>query len=74
MITHDLRIGLNVLPRLMTYEDAATGTVRLGYDLSPGLMNNLRNDDIAAAAKKLDAKVEALARTRNRHQTLASGG
>ncbi|MEJ1978350.1 MAG: DUF302 domain-containing protein [Acetobacteraceae bacterium] len=61
MIEHDLRAGLNVPVRLMIYEDAASGTVRLAYDVPSSLMSRLHNDNVKAAAKKLDAKLEALA-------------
>jgi hypothetical protein len=36
-------------------------TTRLTYDLPSSLMSGLRNEKVAAAAKKLDAKVIALA-------------
>lgn len=61
MIQHDLRASLNVPVRLMIYEDAVSGTVRLAYDLPSSLMSRLHNEDVKAAAKKLDAKLEALA-------------
>jgi uncharacterized protein (DUF302 family) len=60
MITHDLGVGLNVPIRLMIYEEAS-GTVRLVYDLPSSLMSRLRNEEVAAAARKLDAKLIALA-------------
>src|SRR5260370_1205703 len=60
MIEHDLGAGLNVPIRLMIYEDAS-GTVRLAYDLPTSLMSRLHNEDVAAAAGKLDAKLAALA-------------
>jgi hypothetical protein len=41
MIKHDLGVGLNVPVRLMIYEDAGSGTVRLAYDLPSSLMSRL---------------------------------
>jgi uncharacterized protein (DUF302 family) len=60
MIKHDLGVGLNVPIRLMIYQDAS-GMVRLVYDLPSSLMSRLRNEQVAAAASKLDAKLGALA-------------
>jgi len=45
----------------MIYEDAASRTTRLAYDLPSSLMSGLQNEKVAAAAKKLDAKLIALA-------------
>jgi uncharacterized protein (DUF302 family) len=59
MIAHDLGVGLNVPIRLMIYEDASHA-VRLVYDLPSSLMSRLRNEEVAAAARKLDAKLVAL--------------
>jgi len=61
MLEHDIAAGLNVPVRLMIYEDAVTGTTQLAYDLPSSLMSGLRNEKVAAAAKKLDAKLIALA-------------
>ena len=61
MIKHDLGAGLNVPVRLMIYEDASSGTVRLAYDLPSSLMSRLGDEEVAAAARKLDAKLGALA-------------
>jgi uncharacterized protein (DUF302 family) len=61
MLEHDIAAGLNVPVRLMIYEDAVTGTTRLAYDLPSSLMSGLENEKVAAAAKKLDAKLIALA-------------
>ena len=62
MIKFDLQAGLNVPVRLLIYEHTATGTVRLAYDLPSSLMSRLQNKDVAAAAKKLDMKLIALAK------------
>jgi uncharacterized protein (DUF302 family) len=61
MLEHDIAAGLNVPVRLMIYEDAASRTTRLAYDLPSSLMSGLQNEKLAAAAKKLDAKLIALA-------------
>jgi len=61
MLEHDIAAALNVPVRLMIYEDAASRTTRLAYDLPSSLMSGLQNEKLAAAAKKLDAKLIALA-------------
>jgi uncharacterized protein (DUF302 family) len=61
MLEHDIAAGLNVPVRLMIYEEPASQTTRLAYDLPSSLMSGLKNEKIAAAAKKLDAKLIALA-------------
>jgi uncharacterized protein (DUF302 family) len=61
MLEHDIAAGLNVPVRLIIYEDALSGTTRLAYDLPSSLMSGLQNEKVAAAAKKLDAKLIALA-------------
>src|SRR5213080_1939767 len=61
MLKHDIAAGLNVPVRLMIYEDAVTRTTGLAYDLPSSLMSGLQNERVAAAAKKLDAKLIALA-------------
>src|SRR6266699_4243879 len=61
MLKHDIAAGLNVPVRLMIYEDAVSRTTRLAYDLPSSLMSGLQNEKVAAAAKKLDAKLIALA-------------
>jgi uncharacterized protein (DUF302 family) len=61
MLEHDIAAGLNVPVRLMIYEDAASRTTRLTYDLPSSLMSGLQNEKVTAAAKKLDAKLIALA-------------
>ncbi len=60
MITHDPGVGLNVPIRVVIYE-AASGEARLAYDLPSSLMSRLNNDEVSAAAIKLDAKLRALA-------------
>lgn len=61
MLEHDIAAGLNVPVRLMIYKDAVSGTTRLTYDLPSSLMSGLQNEKVTAAAKKLDAKLIALA-------------
>ena len=61
MLEHDVAAGLNVPVRLMIYEDATSRTTRLAYDLPSSLMSGLQNEKVTAAAKKLDAKLIALA-------------
>ena len=61
MLEHNIAAGLNVPVRLMIYEDAASRTTRLVYDLPSSLMSGLQNEKVTAAAKKLDAKLIALA-------------
>jgi uncharacterized protein (DUF302 family) len=60
MITHDPGVGLNVPIRVMIYQ-AVSGEARLAYDLPSSLMGRLNNDEVSAAAIKLDAKLRALA-------------
>jgi uncharacterized protein (DUF302 family) len=61
MLEHDIAAGLNVPVRLIIYEDAVSRTTRLAYDLPSTLMRGLQNEEVTAAAKKLDAKLIALA-------------
>jgi uncharacterized protein (DUF302 family) len=61
MVEHDIAAGLNVPVRVMIYEDSASRTTRLAYDLPSSLMSGLQNEKVASAAKKLDAKLIALA-------------
>ena len=61
MLQHIVAAGLNVPIRLLIYEDLKSGTTRLAYDLPSSLMSVLGNDEVMAAAKKLDAKLIALA-------------
>jgi len=61
MLEHDIAAGLNVPVRLMIYEDTVSRTTRLAYDLPSSLMSGLQNEKVDAAAKKLDAKLIALA-------------
>ena len=61
MLEHDIAAGLNVPVRLMIFEDALSRTTQLAYDLPSSLMSGLQNKKLAAAAKKLDAKLIALA-------------
>jgi uncharacterized protein (DUF302 family) len=61
MLEHDVAAGLNVPLRLMIYEEPATRTTRLSYDLPSSLMSGLKNKKVTVAAKKLDSKLIALA-------------
>jgi uncharacterized protein (DUF302 family) len=61
MLEHDIATGLNVPVRLMIYEEPASRTTRLVYDLPSSLMSGLKNKKVTVAAKKLDAKLIALA-------------
>ena len=61
MLEHDTAAGLNVPVRLMIYEDVASQTTRLAYDLPSSLMSGLKNKKVTVAAKKLDAKLISLA-------------
>jgi uncharacterized protein (DUF302 family) len=61
MLEHDIAAGLNVPVRLIIYEDAVNRRTRLAYDLPSSLMRGLQNENVIAAAKKLDAKLIALA-------------
>ena len=61
MLEHDIAAGLNVPVRLMIYEEPASRTTRLTYDLPSSLMSGLKNEKVTAAAKKLDGKLIALA-------------
>ncbi len=60
MITHDPGVGLNVPIRVLIYQ-AASGEVRLAYDLPSSLMSRLNNEEVSAAALRLDAKLRELA-------------
>jgi uncharacterized protein (DUF302 family) len=61
MLKHDPAAGLNVPIRLLIYEHAKSATTRIAYDLPSSLMSVLGNDEVTAAAEKLDAKLIALA-------------
>jgi uncharacterized protein (DUF302 family) len=61
MLRHSVAADLNVPIRVLIYEDKESGTTRLAYDLPSSLMSVFENDDVVAAAKKLDAKLMALA-------------
>jgi uncharacterized protein (DUF302 family) len=61
MVEHDIAAALNVPVRLMIYQDAASRTTRLAYDLPSSLMSGLKNRKVTSAAQKLDAKLIALA-------------
>jgi len=62
MLKHNLGVGLNVPVRAMIYEDQKTGKTRLAYDLPSSLMARLGDENVTEAAKKLDEKLEALAK------------
>jgi uncharacterized protein (DUF302 family) len=61
MLQPSVAAGLNVPIRLLIYEDIESGTTRLTYDLPSSLMSVLDSGEVTAAAKKLDAKLIALA-------------
>jgi uncharacterized protein (DUF302 family) len=61
MLRHDLSVGLDVPVRLIVYEEA--GGCRLAYDLPSSLMAYTANAPLLEAARELDAKLIALART-----------
>ena len=63
MLQHDLGVGLNVPVRAMICEDQKTGKTRFAYDLPSSLMARLGNQKVNAAAKHLDEKLAALAKT-----------
>jgi uncharacterized protein (DUF302 family) len=60
MLQHDVGAALNVPVRLVLYE-GKDGRTRLGYDRPSSLMDRLGNPELSAAARKLDAKLAALA-------------
>jgi uncharacterized protein (DUF302 family) len=61
MLEHNIAAGLTVPVRLMIYEDPRSATTRLTYDLPSSLMSGLQNEKVDKTAKKLDAKLIALA-------------
>lgn len=61
MIRHNIEVGLNVPVRVLIYEDAASRTGRIGYDLPSSLMARLKNAEVTTAAKLLDEKLATLA-------------
>lgn len=61
MLQHDIAAGLNVPVRVMIYSDESSGTTRFVYDEPSTLMSGLHNQDITAAAEKLDSKLADLA-------------
>ena len=63
MLEHDPGAGLHVPVRAMIYEDAKTNTTRLVYDLPSSLMALLCNPKVTAAARRLDEKLAALAKS-----------
>lgn len=63
MLEHDIGAGLNAPVRALIYEDPRTGTCRLAYDLPSSLMVRLGNEQLLAAARRLDEKLVALAET-----------
>jgi Domain of unknown function DUF302 len=60
MLQHDVGAALNVPVRLVIYQ-GKDGRTRLGYDRPSSLMDRLGNPELSAAARKLDAKLAALA-------------
>lgn len=61
MLQHDLGAGLHVPVRMMIYEDPHRGGCRVAYDLPSSLMARLGNQQLLAAAVRLDQKLIALA-------------
>jgi uncharacterized protein (DUF302 family) len=59
MMKHHIEAGLDVPVRLAIYEHP-DGKVRLVFNTPSSLMSGLGNDDVQAAAHKLDAKMMAL--------------
>jgi uncharacterized protein (DUF302 family) len=62
MLRYSIAGGLNVPIRLLIYEDKPSGTTCFAYDLPSSLMSVLENPAIMEAARKLDAKLLALAK------------
>ena len=60
MLEHDVEAGLDVPVRLAIYEHA-DGKTRLVFNTPSSLMSGLDNAQVTAAARKLDAKIMALA-------------
>jgi uncharacterized protein (DUF302 family) len=60
MIEHEIGVGLNVPVRVLIYEDPK-GRGVVAYDLPSSLMERLKNDQVTAAARRLDEKLAALA-------------
>ncbi len=60
MLKHHIGAGLNVPIRIYIFE-GDDGTARVAYDLPSTLMSGLANPAVTEAAKKLDAKLIALA-------------
>jgi uncharacterized protein (DUF302 family) len=60
LLLHDVGAALNVPVRLVIYE-GRDGRTRLGYDRPSSLLERLGNPKLSAAARKLDAKLAALA-------------
>lgn len=61
MLQYDLGAGLYVPVRMMIYEDPRSGGCRVAYDLPSSLMARLGNQQLFAAAARLDQKLTALA-------------
>ena len=66
MIRHNIEVGLNVPVRVLIYEDAASKTGRIGYDLPSSLMARLKNAEVTAAAKLLDEKLASAGEPQHR--------
>ncbi|MEJ0094016.1 MAG: DUF302 domain-containing protein [Methylocella sp.] len=61
MVRHDIGAGLNAPVRILIIEDPSSRRAKLVYDLPSSLMARLGNDQLNAAALKLDEKLAALA-------------
>jgi uncharacterized protein (DUF302 family) len=62
MLKHTIAAGLNVPIRLTIYEDETSAKSNFDYDLPSSWMSVFGNEDVDAAAKKLDQKLIALAK------------
>ena len=54
----DLRTAENAPVRFLIYENTTDRKVRLAYDLPSSVFAHLRNENVTAIAKKLDAKIQ----------------
>jgi uncharacterized protein (DUF302 family) len=61
MLKHDVSIGLDVPVRLIVYEQPGEAGCRLAYDLPSSLMTYTGDKPLLEAARRLDAKLGALA-------------